>query len=568
MTNAGEQNYALAQQVAEQPLQQYQGQMVADVSPQTQQAWNVAANSGNVGADQYNGATAGYLGALSQTPASVTAGQISNTNLQPYMDPYTQDVINATMPIMQQQNALSQNQQANAANSANAFGGSRQGIQQGVAQAQGALNIGQMVAQLQNQNFTQAQAAATGDINRTMAAQQGNQTAEQAKINSDIAASQGLTNTGDSMNKANVANFNLLQSAGAGESMQQQNDINAQIAEFQQAFNYPQQQLGTLEASLGMTPHDTSTSGQTTSQSSTTTPTDWSSIIEKGASAASDFYSMSDKSMKTDVTKLGKDEDTGLPMYAYRYKGDPKSYPKVVGPMAQDVQKEDPGAVKRIGGKLAIRGYAAGTPFVSPSVAPFLPNASPGVAKGIGAMSAFRPPTRMPRGFGMPVMPKRFADGSAYVSNDDIDAGMADMGDSWGGGGGNIAGGLQGLAKTFAGGGAARAAAPSQQQQQAPRGWGAPSMPATPFLGRPCGAATVPGQGFGDSVPALLTPGEAVLTGPAADHLGRGNIAKLNAFLPPARSQATTMPRAGARGIKGALSNTKLTPKIAGALSG
>ena len=72
MTDAGEQNYAYAQQVAEQPLQQYQGQMVADVSPQTQQSWNVAANSGNVGADQFGGATAGYLGALGQTPSQVT----------------------------------------------------------------------------------------------------------------------------------------------------------------------------------------------------------------------------------------------------------------------------------------------------------------------------------------------------------------------------------------------------------------------------------------------------------------------------------------------------------------
>ena len=98
------------------------------------------------------------------------------------MDPYTQNVINATMPIMQQQNALSQNQQANAANSANAFGGSKQGIQQGVAQAQGALNIGQMVANLNNQNFQQAQAAATGDINRTLTADTSNQQASQAKI--------------------------------------------------------------------------------------------------------------------------------------------------------------------------------------------------------------------------------------------------------------------------------------------------------------------------------------------------------------------------------------------------
>ena len=66
----------------------------------------------------------------------------------------------------------------------------------------------------------------------------------------------------------------------------------------------------------------------------------------------------------------------------------------------------------------------------------------------------------------------------------------------------------------------------------------------------------------------MLTPGEAVLTGPAADHLGRHNIAKLNAFLPPVGSGATTAIRAGARGIKGALANTKLRPRAMGGLSG
>jgi hypothetical protein len=36
-------------------------------------------------------------------------------------------------------------------------------------------------------------------------------------------------------------------------------------------------------------------------------------------------------------------------MYSYRYKGDPKSYPKVVGPMAQDIEKKYPSAVKKVG---------------------------------------------------------------------------------------------------------------------------------------------------------------------------------------------------------------------------
>ena len=68
--------------------------------------------------------------------------------------------------------------------------------------------------------------------------------------------------------------------------------------------------------------------------------------------------------------------------------------------MAQDVQKIAPDAVTPMGkdGKLAIRGYAGGTPFVQPSLAAFVPPSSPGVAKGIGAMSAFRPPVKFPRG--------------------------------------------------------------------------------------------------------------------------------------------------------------------------
>ena len=188
---------------------------------------------------------------------------------------------------MQQQNALSQNQQADAAASAKAFGGSKQGVQQGVAQSQGALNIGEMAAQLNSANFAQAQAAATGDINRTLTADTSNQQANQAKINSDILASQGLTNTGQQMNASNVANFNMLQGAGASQEMQQQNQINAQMAKFNQAFNYPQQQLGVLEGSLGMTPHDTSTSGQSNTTTTTPRPTTGraSSTRERGAAA-------------------------------------------------------------------------------------------------------------------------------------------------------------------------------------------------------------------------------------------------------------------------------------------
>ena len=384
---------------------------------------------------------------------------------------------------------------------------------------------------------------------------QANQAAQQAKINSDIQASYGLTNTGQSMNAANAANYNMLTSAGASQSMHAQNQINAQMAKFNQAFNYPQQQLGVLEGSLGMTPHDTSSSGQ--SSTSTTTPTDWASLIKGGGDAASSVLGMmgvgSDKSMKTDVTKLGKDPKTGLQMHAYRYKGDPKSYPKVVGPMAQEVQEKYPDKAKRIGGKLTVdpsmmaaagvQGFAAGTPFVGPSLAAFTPPSSPGVAKGIGALSAFRPPTRLPRGLGVPRMQK-FAGGTDDVQALDdnaFDTGGDNLWSKIAQGASKVGGDLsKGDSK-----GAAPDAPPAMQ----------PGQPSMGYLvsGYAAGVPRVPGYGTGDTVPAMLTPGEAVLNRHAAQ-LGRGNIAALNARAP--------------MGIAGALANLKRRPKITGGLSG
>jgi hypothetical protein len=365
MQQAGQQNYGYAQDVAGLPLQQYQGQMVADVAPQTQQAWNLAASSGNVGQDQYGASTAGYLGALGQTPASVNAGQLSSTNLQPYMNPYTQSVINATLPIMQQQLGQQQIGNQSQAAGAGAYGGSRQAIQQGVTQAQGAQNMAQMAEQLNQANFGQAQSAAAQDISNRLTASTANQTAQQNKINSDILASQGLMNTGNALNQANLQNYNMLTSSGAGQSMQAQNQINAQMAKFQQAVNYPQQQLGTLLSALGMTPHDTSTTGS--QQTQTTTPTDWANVLTQGLGAAADVWKMSDVKAKKDITSLGSDPATGVPIKSFHFKGQAAAAPKLVGPLAQDVEKAMPGSTSVRGG---LRGMPRSTMIkATPSVA-------------------------------------------------------------------------------------------------------------------------------------------------------------------------------------------------------
>ena len=363
INQAAQQNYAQAQNIANRPLTQYQGQQVADVGPQMQQAWNLAAQSGGAGADQYNASQAAYLTAAGTPATQVTPQSLASTSLQPYMDPYTQSVINTTLPLMQQQNALSQNQQQNQANSANAFGGSRQGVQQGVAQSQGALNIANMAANLNNQNFTQAQAAATGDISRNLSAQQSNQTANQANINSLIQAGSGLGSLGSQAQTNQRQQFLELSTAGAQQQAQQQNQIQAQMNQFNQANQYPLTQLGILQSGLQETPYGSTTIGSQSGQQTTTSQPSVMSDVQSGLSALGSMAGAggplaplmsalspnSDRHLKTDITKIGVHQPTGLPIYNYRYKGDPKSYPKIAGPMAEDAMQVAPHAVKTVG---------------------------------------------------------------------------------------------------------------------------------------------------------------------------------------------------------------------------
>lgn len=63
------------------------------------------------------------------------------------------------------------------------------------------------------------------------------------------------------------------------------------------------------------------------------------------ALAAAMFFS--DKRLKEDIKRVGK-TDEGLPVYTYRFKGDPRVQ---MGVMAQDVEKQKPEAVFSLGGR-------------------------------------------------------------------------------------------------------------------------------------------------------------------------------------------------------------------------
>ena len=128
----------------------------------------------------------------------------------------------------------------------------------------------------------------------------------------------------------------------------------------------------------------------------------------------------SDRRLKTD-THQGRHARSGIGIHAYRYKGDPKTYPKVVGPMAEDVAKKfGPASVAKIpgsGGKMAVhpaimgalaapRGPAMGPPVSAMSVGgPRMPGPNlAAIADARPPMGALAPPVAA-NSMGGPRMP-------------------------------------------------------------------------------------------------------------------------------------------------------------------
>lgn len=168
----------------------------------------------------------GYQSAFAQGPGPVQAGQIGQTNLNPYMNQYTGQVINSAMGDMRRANQMALNDAGAAATAAGAFGGSRHGLVEAQTNADFARNAGQMAAGLRQDAFTNAQQMAGQDIaTRTQVGLANAQNAlnmGQFNANSANQARQFGANAGNQNSQFNASNINQARQFGAGNSLQAQ----------------------------------------------------------------------------------------------------------------------------------------------------------------------------------------------------------------------------------------------------------------------------------------------------------------------------------------------------------
>jgi hypothetical protein len=243
-----------------------------------------------------------YQPYIDTATTATTAGMgPAYAGIQNYMSPYIQNVADTTGAMLRQANEQAQSGALGTAVSSGAFGGDRAGIAAANLANQQGMAYGKTMADIYNQGYTQALGASQADLARQLAG--GSQMAGLG------AQSQQLGLQGA---QAKIA-------AGTMQQQTEQAGKDALINQFMQEKGYPFQ-VAQFLANVAM--------GTGTASGSTTTTVQPASYF-------------SDRRLKEDVERIGEG-DNGLPIYKYRYKGEPETH---IGFMADEVEKVRPDAV-------------------------------------------------------------------------------------------------------------------------------------------------------------------------------------------------------------------------------
>jgi hypothetical protein len=258
-------NIAIADEISKRPFQPYQGQLTAGFSPEQeaafrymqegvgmttplyQQAAQTAADvsqfspervtsslvepsqigfervaADRIGFDRVGSERIGYdrVGSGQADFERVNAPSFLQGDINAYMNPYISNVENAALDRLDRATRTAVNRLGDQARQAGAFGGSRQGIAEGVALGESARSAGELSANLRSQAFNQAAGLLQTDQQRAMQAALSNQAfgAQTSQFNVDSALRAALANQQAGITTGQANQQTALQAALANQS--------------------------------------------------------------------------------------------------------------------------------------------------------------------------------------------------------------------------------------------------------------------------------------------------------------------------------------------------------------
>lgn len=162
---------------------------------------------------------------------SYDAGQLANTDLDPYLNPYTDNVIDQSLSDIDRARQMASNQTDAQATAAGAFGGSRQAVMQSENNRNYLDQSARTASQLRQSGYQNAQQAALRDI-------AGRDQANQFNVSNDMRAqlaNQGANAQADQfgLNQAFQANMANAQADNRASEFGRQTGLQAALANMQ-----------------------------------------------------------------------------------------------------------------------------------------------------------------------------------------------------------------------------------------------------------------------------------------------------------------------------------------------
>jgi len=247
--------------VNQNPYMQYTGDRVAQFTPLQQQSYENAALMQT--APQLGDATAmagmAGLGALNTqyTFNPYQTQQFTGANVQQYMSPYMDTVVQRQQADAQRQSDIARQAQGAQAARSGAFGGSGDYLMR----AQAAGNLARQKGDIQAQGLQNAYQQAMGQFNQSqaqnLAGQQLNAQQQQfgaglglQGLQTAMTGAKTLADIGQTQYGQNLGLLDVQNRFGAQQQTQTQNVLNNQYQDYLNAQNYPYKQLGFMSDML------------------------------------------------------------------------------------------------------------------------------------------------------------------------------------------------------------------------------------------------------------------------------------------------------------------------------
>ena len=304
----------------------YTGQEIAEFSPEQERAFNLTSQA------------VGQTQAFS-TPAAQFAGLAglgtTDADISRFMNPYVSQVVERAERERRRAADVEQQEQAFKAVQSGAFGGSREAI----LEAERRRNLEQGIADIRTAGLSEA---------FKQAVQQA-----QSQQENRLGAARSLTQLAEVAPRGTADELARLEAVGAARRGQRQADLDIAQRKFLEERTFPEATLQQYSQFIQPTQSALGAAGTRTNigpgQAQPTYLQQTAGFIGALGSLAGGM-GKSDPREKTDISKIGIDDATGLAMYSFRYKDDPKTYPKVVGPMSDEVKEKYPELVSEING--------------------------------------------------------------------------------------------------------------------------------------------------------------------------------------------------------------------------